>query len=68
MGRLDTHPSGLDFAELGYASMGFWKLPDNSNLSIDAVGTWSEPGVWERLLAFQQGWNACKEFNRLDNE
>lgn len=62
MGRLEVHPSGLEEAEVAYVSLEFWALPDNNNLSRDGQGTWSEPGVWERLLAFQQGWVACREF------
>jgi len=63
VGRLETHPSGLKEAELAFVSFEFWMLPDNANLSRDEQGTWSEPGVWERLLAFQQGWKASKDFN-----
>lgn len=67
--RLETylgsnHPSGLQEPELGYVSMLFWSLDDNKNLSRS--GTWSEPGVWERLLEFQQGWRACKDFYKIN--
>ena len=68
MGRVEPHPSGLDGAELAFVSGSFWMLVDNINLSRDKEGTWSEPGVWERLLAFQQGWKACKDFMEKANE
>lgn len=59
------HPSGIeDEGELAYVSMDFWVHPDNANLSRNESGTWSEPGVWERLLAFQQGWKACSDYHK----
>jgi len=61
-----NHPSGLEESELAVASLSFWMLPENSNLSRSELGTWSEPGVWERLLSFQQGWNACKDFYKIN--
>lgn len=60
------HPSGLHESDLGYVSMVFWGLDDNKNLSRASSGTWSEPGVWERLLAFQQGWKACQDFYKIN--
>lgn len=60
-----NHPSGLSDEELALVSMEFWMNPDNDNISRDEAGTWSQPGVWERLLAFQQGWNACKQFYKI---
>lgn len=65
MERLE-HPSGLDEAELAYVSMEFWMMPDSQGISRDTSGTWSEPGVWERLLAFQQGWKFCKDFYKIN--
>ena len=62
MGRVIDHPSGLDESETAFVSVSFWMLPDNAKLSRNAQGIWSEPGVWELLLAFQQGWKACKDF------
>ena len=61
------HPSGLDEEELALVSKKFWSHQDNSDLSRDEHGTWSQPGVWERLLAFQQGWKACKDFYKIYN-
>ncbi len=64
-----AHPSGLSSeSEIAYISMDYWAHPDNASLAKTADGTWTEPGVWERLLAFQQGWKACKDFNRANNE
>ncbi len=60
------HPSGLDDNELAFVSMEFWCMPENANLSRDEQGTWSEPGVWERLLTFQQGWKACMDFYKVE--
>lgn len=61
------HPSGItDEGELAYVSVEFWHHPDNKNLSRDERGTWSEPGVWERLLAFQQGWKAACDFYKIE--
>ena len=62
-----NHPSGLAESDLGYVSMLFWSLDDNKNLSRNDSGTWSEPGVWERLLAFQQGWKACQDFYKIND-
>lgn len=61
MGRLIMeHPSGLeDDGELANVSMEFWMHPDNSSIGVD-------PEVWSRLLAFQQGWKACKDFYKIN--
>lgn len=61
-----NHPSGLHESELAYVSTVFWFLDDNKTLSRSDNGTWSEPGVWERLLAFQQGWKACQDFYKIN--
>lgn len=63
---LGEHPSGLEESELAHVSMEFWMHPDNTNLSRSEEGTWSEPGVWERLLAFQQGWKECRSFYKIN--
>lgn len=63
------HPSGLTTeAELAFVSAEFWCHPDNLKINKSEQGTWSEPGVWERLLAFQQGWKACKDFYSSIND
>ena len=54
------HPSGLeDEGELAFVSMEFWMHPDNQSLGKD-------PEVWARLLAFQQGWKACKDYYSIN--
>lgn len=62
------HPSGLDYEDIAYVSMEFWMMPENKSLSVSPSGTWSDPQVWDRLLAFQQGWKAAKDFYEINNE
>ena len=64
MGPIMKHPSGLAEDMLAHVSMNFWMLPDNQSLSRDERGTWLHPGVWERLLAFQQGYANCMAENK----
>lgn len=48
------HPSGLSEDYVAFVSMEFWMHPDNigpNNLK--------DPLVWDRLLAFQQGYAAA---------
>jgi hypothetical protein len=56
------HPSGInDEGELGFVSMEFWMMPENvKNIGIN-------PQVWDRLLSFQQGWKACKDFHKIND-
>ena len=61
------HPSRLEESELAVASLSFWMLPENSVLSKSDLGTWSDPGVWDKLLSFQQGWKACKDFYKIND-
>ena len=56
------HPSGLeDEAEVTFVIMQFWKLPENLKL------TKLSNEVWDRLLSFQQGWKACKDFYKIND-
>lgn len=53
------HPSGIeDEAELAYISIEFWSLPDSD---------YNDPIIWDRLLSFQQGWKACKDFYKIND-
>jgi len=57
------HPSGLeDDAELSYISMWFWALDYDESKGEHTRGEM----VWERLLSFQQGWKACKDFYKIN--
>jgi len=56
------HPSGLEFEdEVAFVSTQFWKLPEN--LELVKIGN----EVWDRLLSFQQGWKACKDFYKISD-
>ena len=53
------HPSGIeDEGELAYVSMEFWV---NSDGGVDSILN-AEDEKFNRLLSFQQGWKACKDF------
>jgi hypothetical protein len=52
------HPSGLDKDELVYVSMEFWMLEDNG---LDSIMSATNE-KFNRLLSFQQGWKACKDY------
>lgn len=50
------HPSGIgDNAELAYVSMEFWMSTEDARLED-----------WDRLLAFQRGWQACKNYYKIN--
>lgn len=54
---LEDHPSGLeDEGELAYVSAEFW-LNDTTNMET--------PELYAKLLAFQKGWKACKDFYKI---
>ena len=56
------HPSGLeDDGELAYVSMEFWV---NSDGGLDSVLD-AKDEKFNRLLSFQQGWKACKDFYKI---
>lgn len=57
-----NHPSGItDEGELAYVSADFWMLPENLELKTITNET------WDRLLSFQQGWKACKDFYNIND-
>lgn len=54
-----NHPSGIeDEGELAYVSMEFWM---NSDGGVESI-MHSTDAKFDRLLSFQQGWKACKDF------
>ena len=56
-----NHPSGLESeGEIAYVSADFWMLPENLELKDGITNQ-----VWDRLLSFQQGWKACKDFYNI---
>lgn len=58
-----THPSGLnDDGELAYVSMEFWMKihPELPKMSLE--------DTYSHLLSFQQGWKACKDYQKLQND
>ena len=57
-----NHPSGLEDAELAFVSMEFWSQEFNRDSSA------SMPETWIKLLAFQQGWKACKDFYKVKDD
>ena len=57
------HPSGIeDEGELAYVSMEFWV---NSDGGVDSILN-AEDEKFNRLLSFQQGWKACKDFYKIN--
>lgn len=56
------HPSGLEDSELAFVSMEFWAQEYNRN------ATAVMPETWSKLLAFQQGWKACKDFYKVKDD
>lgn len=58
-----SHPSGIeDEGELAYVSMEFWMLEDNG---VDSIMSATNE-KFNRLLSFQQGWQACKDYYKLN--
>lgn len=59
---LGEHPSGLeDEGELAYISMQFW-----SHIYPELPKSYSLAKVYDLLLAYQQGWKACKDFYKIN--
>lgn len=57
------HPSGLtEESELAFVSMEFWTKSDGGVESI----MHSEDAKFDRLLSFQQGWKACKDYYKIN--
>lgn len=57
-----SHPSGIeDEGELAFVSMEFWMMEPNG---VDAIFTANEE-VFNRLLAFQLGWQAAKNYYKI---
>lgn len=57
------HPSGIeDEGELAHVSMEFWMKSDGG---VDSIlhPTYAK---FDRLLSFQQGWKACKDFYKIN--
>lgn len=49
------HPSGItDEGELAYVSAEFWMTTEDA-----------KSNDWDRLLAFQRGWQACKKYYKI---
>lgn len=48
---VDSHPSGLSGGELAHVSMEFW-----------CSTVYKADKDFEKLLAFQLGWKACKDY------
>ena len=58
-----NHPSGIeDEGELAFVSMEFWIKSDGGAESIMSA----ENAKFDRLLSFQQGWQACKDYYKLN--
>ena len=58
-----NHPSGIeDEGELAYISMEFWI---NSDGGADSI-MHSTDAKFDRLLSYQQGWKACKDFYKIN--
>jgi hypothetical protein len=58
-----SHPSGIeDEGELAYISMEFWANSDGGNVYVGET----ENAKFDRLLSFQQGWKACKDFYKIN--
>ena len=58
-----THPSGLENdGELANVSMEFWTkiVSDLDPINITEA--------YSHLLTFQQGWKACKDFYKIDEQ
>ncbi len=62
MGLNMEHPSGLTDDELGYVSAAFWSISDVTYKFKETPDI-----VWDRLLSFQQGWKACKDFYKIND-
>jgi hypothetical protein len=61
MGLTKTHPSGIeDEAELANVSMEFWTKIVSE---LDPVNL---NEAYSHLLTFQQGWQACKEWYKIN--
>jgi len=59
----DTHPSGIeDEGELAYVSMEFWTKSDG----VDTI-MYATDADFDKLLAFQKGWKACKDFYKIQS-
>ena len=57
-----NHPSGIeDEAELAHVSMEFWM---KSGGGVESI-MHSTDVKFDRLLSFQQGWKACKDFYKI---
>lgn len=55
----EVHPSGIeDEGELAYVSMEFWMSKETG---VDSIMSATHTD-FDKLLAFQQGWKACKDF------
>ena len=51
------HPNGIqDEAELAFFSAEFWKTYPDSIINQE---------TWDKLLAFQRGWMACKILHNI---
>ena len=60
---VEEHPSGLeDEGELAYVSMEFWMSTETGTDST--MGATHED--FNKLLAFQQGWKACKDYYKIN--
>lgn len=60
---VEKHPSGLDDdAEIAFVSMEFWMSNDTG---VDSVMSATNED-FNKLLAFQQGWKACKDYYRIE--
>lgn len=58
-----NHPSGIENeAELAHVSMEFWLHSDGGVESI----MHSTDAKFDRLLSYQQGWKACKDFYKIN--
>lgn len=58
-----SHPSGLEESELAYVSVDFWSKYDNGVTQIIV----DEKEKFSRLLSFQQGWKACRDFYKIQS-
>ncbi len=58
-----SHPSGFeDEGEIAYVSAEFW-LNEHDRLDPSKSGL---PETFDKLLAYQKGWKACKDFYKID--
>lgn len=57
-----NHPSGLENeAEVTYVSLEFW-----STVFPELPEGMATTEIFDRMLAYQQGWKACKDFYKIN--